>query len=52
LKSVVELGVWLSEGDVHHSEECLLDTLRAFKKGVRELLAGYRLEDGREESRV
>lgn len=52
LQDVVQLWVGLSQGDVYHGQECLLDSLGAFEKSQRELLASQRFKDRGEQSCV
>ena len=48
LQGVIKFGVWLSQGDVKHRQESLLDTLGTLEQGHAELLTGDGLEDSRE----
>ena len=50
LKSLVQFLVWLSEGDVEHGNEGLLDSLGSIEECFREILGGQGCKDGWEES--
>jgi len=52
LEGLVELLVWLSQSDVQHRDEGLLDARSTLMESQREVATRQRRENGREQSRV